>query len=471
MSRLDELFNDILFEIERNYVILTTRQRIFVEKWVEKLSEPQPLISWKRNRNLYGKLLLFFVKNKNLQEPFNKLPRDGDLGRPPAHLMIYVDSKNKKFLKSKSQTRRDSSKMIHDRPSSVTHIHTPMKRFHSSVTQSSPHIHDVSPQMSISQPTHRYTIKAHQPPQDMPPLQGKTSGVIEEDHLRGRIVHSTAASSLSLSTLDTPKSKPPQLSDSHGSSEVVPTLPQCMKELELVRKEKEKMEADMKQLQQENRSLIHKLKNLEEKMKKWQELEDQRKIFDEEEEAPNVIPPIAGETNEDESLSDHFPSSGSDEPIPRTLSEASHVRSAASLAADAMQVATTSAAASLKPIQKTRIVLQKEEPARDTDRLLDPVGLSLSDVLFQEQKARFALNEKESSKYTLKSAEIEPQPSIHEEKKQSEKFKVSSDIFSRSRLSLSSIQQPEISIKNEGDQLLKDLEEYHNMTAKYVFGL
>jgi len=79
----DEIFKEHLFDIERSYVVLPKPERIRVEQWVKKLSEPMPNKEWQKNRNMYAELLLHMVRTKRLEEPFNKLPYGGPLHTLP----------------------------------------------------------------------------------------------------------------------------------------------------------------------------------------------------------------------------------------------------------------------------------------------------------------------------------------------------------------------------------------------------
>lgn len=83
---LDRSFFSYLKEIQRSYVALSKPQRIRVEKWVEKLSGTGGNTTWRRNRNMYVKVLLNMIVLKTLDEPFDNPPKDGPLPTFPQHL-------------------------------------------------------------------------------------------------------------------------------------------------------------------------------------------------------------------------------------------------------------------------------------------------------------------------------------------------------------------------------------------------
>lgn len=86
IESLEKSFVACLHEIETRYISLPKSTRIRVEKWVEKFASTGGNVSWRRNRNMYAKLLLSMIIAKDLTEPFHLLPPDGPLAPLPSHL-------------------------------------------------------------------------------------------------------------------------------------------------------------------------------------------------------------------------------------------------------------------------------------------------------------------------------------------------------------------------------------------------
>ncbi|GIQ83677.1 hypothetical protein KIPB_005033 [Kipferlia bialata] len=124
-SPLDRHFRSILFEIEREYVGLPTAQRIIVERWVLRLNEPQKLITWKKNRNLYAQLLLHFVRKGKLEKPFNRRPPDGSLPNVPKYMTMHLkgEAKRRKDAERQRAAPRESGRVS----DSFRHSQTPAK--------------------------------------------------------------------------------------------------------------------------------------------------------------------------------------------------------------------------------------------------------------------------------------------------------------------------------------------------------
>jgi hypothetical protein len=57
-----------------------------IEHWVEKLSLTGSNATWRRDRDLYAKMLLNMVISKKLEEPFDRSPAEGPLAPFPQHL-------------------------------------------------------------------------------------------------------------------------------------------------------------------------------------------------------------------------------------------------------------------------------------------------------------------------------------------------------------------------------------------------
>jgi hypothetical protein len=105
---MDDAFVKCIKNIEQHYVHFSKFHRLRIEKWVEKLalsSSTNP--TWKRQRDLYAKLLLGMVLSRNLEDPFDQIPQDGPLPTFPSE----------KYYKFKDLLgSRESSfwKQIHD---------------------------------------------------------------------------------------------------------------------------------------------------------------------------------------------------------------------------------------------------------------------------------------------------------------------------------------------------------------------
>jgi hypothetical protein len=76
---LDRTFMDAIKEIELNYISLSKPLRLRIEKWIEKLCTVSGIITWRKERNIYTRLLLNMIMRRQLTEPFHTLPPDGSL--------------------------------------------------------------------------------------------------------------------------------------------------------------------------------------------------------------------------------------------------------------------------------------------------------------------------------------------------------------------------------------------------------
>ncbi|CAG9317702.1 KIAA1107_1 [Blepharisma stoltei] len=78
-DELDQIFIDMMLEVEQNYEPLSKHEKVRIEQWSKKLCQVTSNSIWKKNRNKYAKCLLDMVKLGNLQEPFSKIPPEGPL--------------------------------------------------------------------------------------------------------------------------------------------------------------------------------------------------------------------------------------------------------------------------------------------------------------------------------------------------------------------------------------------------------
>jgi ribosome-associated translation inhibitor RaiA len=86
----DEVFLQQLVAIESSYRSLPKQLQIRVERWVSKLSEPCSNDAFRRNRNLYGALLVEQTAAGKFSEPFHRLPESVRLPMLPSHLSLRV---------------------------------------------------------------------------------------------------------------------------------------------------------------------------------------------------------------------------------------------------------------------------------------------------------------------------------------------------------------------------------------------
>lgn len=62
--------------------------KIRVEAWTKKLCQVTTNEVWKKNRNLYARILLNQVHKGNLSEPFDKRPPEGPLPKLNKYLVL-----------------------------------------------------------------------------------------------------------------------------------------------------------------------------------------------------------------------------------------------------------------------------------------------------------------------------------------------------------------------------------------------
>ena len=85
---IDRAFFHCLKEIEISYTVLPKILRLRIEKWVEKFITVGHNTVWKKNRNMYAKLLLSMIISKSLTDPFHVSPVEGQPLPPfPSYLI------------------------------------------------------------------------------------------------------------------------------------------------------------------------------------------------------------------------------------------------------------------------------------------------------------------------------------------------------------------------------------------------
>lgn len=89
-TKLDEQFIGLMLEIERQYVYMNKHEKVRIDQWSKKLCQNTLNISFKEDRNLYAMLLLDMVLNRQLTEPFNKMPADGPLPALNRNALVFI---------------------------------------------------------------------------------------------------------------------------------------------------------------------------------------------------------------------------------------------------------------------------------------------------------------------------------------------------------------------------------------------
>ena len=87
-QNIDRAFFHCLKEIEISYTPLPKIIRLRIEKWVEKFIIVGSNLVWKKNRNMYAKLVLSMIISKSLSDPFHISPVEGEPLPPfPSYLI------------------------------------------------------------------------------------------------------------------------------------------------------------------------------------------------------------------------------------------------------------------------------------------------------------------------------------------------------------------------------------------------
>lgn len=100
-NNLDRTFLRIIEEIKAQYLKFNKTDRLRIEKWVEKLltvvlldGNTDRVIVWRKDRNLYAKVLLDCIIKRALCEPFTRFPPEGQLQSFPLHLRKGRDDRD-----------------------------------------------------------------------------------------------------------------------------------------------------------------------------------------------------------------------------------------------------------------------------------------------------------------------------------------------------------------------------------------
>ncbi|KAK9821029.1 hypothetical protein WJX74_003279 [Apatococcus lobatus] len=80
---LDSSFAKIAMEANQRRDLLNRQSAHRIKQWLDKLSEPTGNMIWKRNRNLYGLLLLLQLRAGRLEAPFDRSPMPEPLPAMP----------------------------------------------------------------------------------------------------------------------------------------------------------------------------------------------------------------------------------------------------------------------------------------------------------------------------------------------------------------------------------------------------
>ncbi|XP_046555303.1 centrosomal protein of 112 kDa-like [Haliotis rubra] len=93
LEQLDSEFDKVLADMKPYVLKLphkADRQRCAV--WIKKLCEPPATgVTGRKNRNMYGQLMLHMLRRGVLEGPFDKRPSDGSLPTLPPYMSIYFD--------------------------------------------------------------------------------------------------------------------------------------------------------------------------------------------------------------------------------------------------------------------------------------------------------------------------------------------------------------------------------------------
>ncbi|XP_053390838.1 centrosomal protein of 112 kDa-like isoform X2 [Mercenaria mercenaria] len=102
--KLDQEFDRYLAEMKPHVLKLphkTDRQKCAV--WIKKLCEPTSGLSGRKNRNMYGQLMLHMLKRGVLEGPFTSKPQDGPLPTLPAYMSIYLEDQTERSFSETNQ--------------------------------------------------------------------------------------------------------------------------------------------------------------------------------------------------------------------------------------------------------------------------------------------------------------------------------------------------------------------------------
>ena len=83
-------FAAAIHAIEKFHRALPKSLRIRIQRWVEKLVGSGGNSAYVRHRDAYTKLMLNMILKRKLEEPFHKMPPDGQLPPFPTHLKILL---------------------------------------------------------------------------------------------------------------------------------------------------------------------------------------------------------------------------------------------------------------------------------------------------------------------------------------------------------------------------------------------
>lgn len=86
MSVDDQRLPEVLQMIREQLARYRGTNKVIIEHWVDKLSEPQHHVAWRRNALLYALYLLDMLSRHEIEEPFSRRPPDGPLPTIPSHL-------------------------------------------------------------------------------------------------------------------------------------------------------------------------------------------------------------------------------------------------------------------------------------------------------------------------------------------------------------------------------------------------
>lgn len=83
-------FSKAIHAIEKFHRALPKSLRIRIQRWVEKLVSSGGNLAYVRHRDAYTKLMLNMILKRKLEEPFHKMPPDGQLPPFPTHMKVLL---------------------------------------------------------------------------------------------------------------------------------------------------------------------------------------------------------------------------------------------------------------------------------------------------------------------------------------------------------------------------------------------
>ncbi|KAM3147043.1 hypothetical protein pb186bvf_000759 [Paramecium bursaria] len=112
---MDQEFIQIMLQIEEQYQSMNKHCKIRVEAWTKKLCQVTTNEVWKKNRNLYARILLQQVLKNQLSEPFDKRPSEGPLPKLNKYLVPSEQKENAKPIRSTKPQSKNTTPDINEK--------------------------------------------------------------------------------------------------------------------------------------------------------------------------------------------------------------------------------------------------------------------------------------------------------------------------------------------------------------------